>query len=42
MNEEALFVASYLDADMDRKLAEQLRVKELEAMSANSSGEHCT
>ncbi len=42
MNKEVLFVALYLDADVDRKLAEQLRAEELEAISANSSGERCT
>jgi len=38
MNEEALFVALYLDADVDRKLAEQLRAKGFEAISAREVG----
>lgn len=38
MNEEALSVALYLDADVDRKLAEQLRAKGFEAISAREVG----
>lgn len=34
MNEEALFVALYLDADVDRKLADRMRAEGFEAVSA--------
>lgn len=38
MNEEALFVALYLDADVDRKLADRMRAEGFEAVSAREVG----
>ena len=38
MNEEALFVALYLDADVDRKLADRMRAEGFEAVSARKVG----
>lgn len=38
MNEQVLFVSLYLDADVNRKLAEQLRAQGFEATSAREAG----